>query len=632
MSRARLAWRSGTRRLAVSAAGVLVLALLTGVGQASATSTGFPATGTLPSATLDSVAVNGNTATLTWNDELNNEDGFVIYRRDPVSGILTNAGEISRDEPIPAQFRSVVPINSAVRTCFLVLNYLDVDAGYFEALSNQMCTGLEAPMVSLPVVVGNGIQINWADGSGTEAGFKVYRRSASSPYTWTSVGTLATADTAGRGGAYTMFDSSPVPTGSFQDQCYLVGAYEQSGGFESYAATTCVPHILPSGPVLSPARFPLQTMSESVDVRWADRSNNEIYFDVQKRNADDEWYNAYTVASRNTIGAGVDREQYMWTDTNTSQSGQCYRIVARNTNGGAGTTDEMCTVRPDQSRFPALIGGAAMQWSGFTNTDGGTGRLFNRNANAGLAPGDQTFGVNLNWLSGSVQWQFLAKGGTGSVLMMGQALAIRVPDGSYLKYGGQTWGVDVQLSDTPSYEWYVVGDSGDTSEDPHAGQKPQFGGDHALWNDRAHAYLVNGHQTFGIDLNWYTVNGSVDPPTPPPMPQRGVKTYRVHNCDWQGHSMHVWIRDATAGGGWVDKGSLAASSPGSCRAAGTDSITFMPANGHWYSVVATDNQRAGCPSHDPINLACKAMETGFLGDTSGLTVFDAIGVPRIIAA
>ncbi len=88
--------------------------------------------------------------------------------------------------------------------------------------------------------------------------------------------------------------------------------------------------------------------------------------------------------------------------------------------------------------------------------------------------------------------------------MRGQAVALRVWGGGWLKYGNETWGVDLVLSDTPSYEWYVVGGTPGI---------PIDNGPWALCNNAAHDYLVYGDQTWGVNLNWYQ---KTLPPPPAP--------------------------------------------------------------------------------------------------------------------
>jgi hypothetical protein len=135
------------------------------------------------------------------------------------------------------------------------------------------------------------------------------------------------------------------------------------------------------------------------------------------------------------------------------------------------------------------------QWWGLSSTNDGTGTLANRNRgnDRDLYHAGQTFGVDLDWKVGPTLWRVQARDG-GTQLTRGEPVALRVWGGGWLKYGHQTWGVDLQLSDTPSYEWYVLGGP--------SGAPLANGSYFALWSSTANGYLVNRHQTFGVDLDW----------------------------------------------------------------------------------------------------------------------------------
>jgi hypothetical protein len=75
--------------------------------------------------------------------------------------------------------------------------------------------------------------------------------------------------------------------------------------------------------------------------------------------------------------------------------------------------------------------------------------------------------------------------------MYGQAVALRVWGGGWVKYGHETWGVDLHLSNQPVYQSYVV--------DAPPGT-PIAGGQFPLWNSASHRYLVEQHQTWGVSL------------------------------------------------------------------------------------------------------------------------------------
>jgi hypothetical protein len=370
--------------------------------------------------------------------------------------------------------------------------------------------------------------------------------------------------------------------------------------------------------VLAPGTYPLQVTARTVTVRWYDRSTNELGFKVYRRDLSGNWQLVYQVPTRAMAGGG----DYSWVDTSTNLSGQCYMIAAYN-GWGSGDTGEECTVRPDPSRFPQNVASAAPQWRGLSDSNDGTGALIQGQDDSNLRYGDQTWGVNLVWGSSSL-WRVEAQGGPR--LMKGQAVALRVWGGGWLKYGTQTFGVDLQLSDTPVYEWYAIGQQFDASENAWAGTGLTYGG-FALWNSSAQAYLVRGYETWGIDLKWYRPSGSPSP-TPTPSPTHGVKTERVLNCSVQQQAVDVWIADQTAGGGFVDKGTVDAQyGSAGCPASGSVPLTFSPISGHNYVLVAVDRTLPACDGrNDPQEGACQKMYVQFVGDANGYTRTDIIDI------
>ncbi len=379
--------------------------------------------------------------------------------------------------------------------------------------------------------------------------------------------------------------------------------------------------VLQGGYVNAPGTYALQASASAVTVKWYDRSDNEQGFKVFRRDLSGNWQMVYQVATRDMAGSGTD---YTWVDTSTDLSGQCYVIAAYN-DTAVGYTKEECTVRPDPSRFPQAVGGAAPQWSGLSAINDGTGGLVNTNIEQNLQYGNQTFGVDLTW-GDSWLWRVEAQGGPH--LMKGQAVAIKVWGGGWLKYGHQTFGVDLQLSATPVYEWYAIGLQGDASESTWAGSNLEDGGTFALWNSSAQAYLVHGHQFWGIDLNWYRVGGGSPSPTPTPTTQHGVKTERVLNCSVDQHAVEVWIADQTVGGEFVDQGRVDQQyGSAGCPDSGSVPLTFSPLSGHQYLLVATDSSLPACGGiDDPQQDACRKMTVQFDGDVNGFTRTDIVDI------
>jgi hypothetical protein len=384
--------------------------------------------------------------------------------------------------------------------------------------------------------------------------------------------------------------------------------------------------------VNAPGLYDLQATASAVTVKWYDTSDNELGFKVFRRDGSGNWQVVYQVATRNMQGSGpgnvIGGTDYTWVDAGTNVSGQCYMIAAYN-NLNIEDTSEQCTVRPDPNRFPQAVGGAATQWSGLSNTNDGTGTLVNTNIEQHLLYGNQTWGVNLTYGDSSL-WRVEAQGGPH--LMKGQVVALKVWGGGWLKYGSQTFGVDLQLSATPVYEWYAIGLRHDPSERAYAGSSLTDGGTFALWNSSAQAYLVHGHQTWGISLNWYKVGGGS--PTPTPIPTHGVKTEQVLNCSVDQHAVEVFIADQTAGSGFVDKGTVNEQYGSSgCPAPGSVPFMFSPLSGHQYLLVATDKSLPACDGlDDPQEDACREMAVPFVGDVNGFTRTDIVDIGTQITA
>ncbi|HEX6685166.1 MAG TPA: VCBS repeat-containing protein [Candidatus Limnocylindrales bacterium] len=365
----------------------------------------------------------------------------------------------------------------------------------------------------------------------------------------------------------------------------------------------------------------------SITVNWFDRSNNERGFRVDKRNKQGNWQEVHRVPTRNMLGSGSTNEQYTWVDTSHDISGQCYRIGAYNETGVA-FTPEKCAVRPDPNEFPQHVPPAAKQWTGLSSANDGTGRLHNHNGEADVVYGDRDWGVNLVWADTSL-WRVQAQGGPN--LMKGQAVAIRVWGGGWLRKGHQTFGVDLVLDSNPSYEWYVLSESNShpTSGSTMSGDPLGQGGHFALWNSTAGEYLVHGSQTWGINLKWWSEAGS-EPPPPPPPPQTSIKTLRVINCSWPDeHTLQLWVKDLTAGSAWTHVGSVQPNwnDSGSCGPttfAGSPFNFNVPISGHYYELVAVDSDPDWCFLAEPnpnIAFNCVRMETApFLGSTTSSVV------------
>jgi hypothetical protein len=359
----------------------------------------------------------------------------------------------------------------------------------------------------------------------------------------------------------------------------------------------------------APSFWALTASPQNVTLGWKDQSTDEQKFVVMKRTQQGGWVAIYDVPTRNMASTGDD---YSYVDTGMLESGQCYMIVAVN-DRGTGYSKERCTVRPDPTQFPQSVPhGFLKQWSGLSRRNDGTGQLRNTMPDSGyLIHAHQTFGVDLNWSHDPALWKIEAQGGPN--LMYGQAVALRVWGGGWLKYEHETYGVNLVLSGTPSYEWHVVGETPGHPLDFH-----QF----ALWNSAANDYLVKAHETWGASLAWY--QDTLPPSTTPP-PPAGVKTFVATNCITGERPLEMWVQDVSAGTGWADMGRLDSQyADGGCPDTGQPFTFTPPQSGHTYAVRALDYSAEGC-SNDPTIGSCSKSDTTFVSDTNGQVLNDPIG-------
>jgi hypothetical protein len=83
--------------------------------------------------------------------------------------------------------------------------------------------------------------------------------------------------------------------------------------------------------------------------------------------------------------------------------------------------------------------------------------------------------------------------------MKGEAVALRVWGGGWLKFSSSVCCIDLELSDTPSYEWYILGG---VPGEPLNGS-PSGNTTFAIWNGVKKDYLQMLGREFGVDLAWH---------------------------------------------------------------------------------------------------------------------------------
>jgi len=162
----------------------------------------------------------------------------------------------------------------------------------------------------------------------------------------------------------------------------------------------------------------------------------------------------------------------------------------------------LMTARASAANIPA--GSAAVQSAAVDSTDpfqwdlsepGSMPQVnkpyfFTNRRNDGILGYQSRFlGINLGWVSrnGPGNWRFSrANAADTQPLHVGEAVALRNATGGYVYYGQRTWGINLNWSSTPRYEWTVS----------------KQGGLFALHNETIGDFVVYGRRPIGVNLCW----------------------------------------------------------------------------------------------------------------------------------
>ncbi|MFM2121338.1 MAG: hypothetical protein RL722_2806, partial [Pseudomonadota bacterium] len=212
----------------------------------------------------DNLAVSAATAssiTLSWNDNATNETRYDVYR----NGVLVRS--------VGANIASVVDTGLTASTTYTYQVF---------AVNLQGQTAsptLDARTLALPVspTIGTAsaaptrtVTLTWTDNSADESGFRILR-STTLAGTYTQVGTAPAGATSGT-------DTSASPNTQYFYKVVAVRGTELSAPSAAASLTTPAAPSSPGQPTLVAAPGGTQ-----VTVSWADRSSNELGFQVYRR-------------------------------------------------------------------------------------------------------------------------------------------------------------------------------------------------------------------------------------------------------------------------------------------------------------------------------------------------------------
>jgi hypothetical protein len=115
--------------------------------------------------------------------------------------------------------------------------------------------------------------------------------------------------------------------------------------------------------------------------------------------------------------------------------------------------------------------------------------LINKRNDGILGYQSRRLGINLGWVkrAGPGNWTFSrANGADKQPVREGEAVALRNATGGYVYYGKRRWGINLNWSSTPKYEWKVS----------------KSGNLFALRNEATRDFVVYGRRPIGVNLCW----------------------------------------------------------------------------------------------------------------------------------
>jgi len=294
---------------------------------ATATTPAPPPTIPVTPSSLTATAASASSINLQWADNSPDETGFKIERAPGTTGSFTQI------DTVGAGVTSYSNSGLTGSTTFQYRVRAYNTAGN-SAYTNTATATTPAPPPTIPVAPSgltataasaSGINLQWADNSSDETGFKIER----APGTSGSFTQLAIV-----GAGVTGYSNTGLTAATAY--CYRVFAYNAAGnsGFTNTACAT-TSDTVPA----APANLTATAVSPSrVDLQWADGSGNETSFKIERAPSAG---GAFTQIA--TVGAGVTSYSNSGL---TAATAYCYRVCAYNAVGNSGFSNTACATTP----------------------------------------------------------------------------------------------------------------------------------------------------------------------------------------------------------------------------------------------------------------------------------------------
>jgi len=289
-----------------------------------------PAPVTLPAAPtgLTATAASATWVNLSWADNSNNETGFHIQRATD-SGFSSGLATFT----VGANVTTYADTSAVASTIYYYRVTSYNSAG--DSASSGASATTPAPPVTIPAAptgltatAASATRVNlaWTDNSNNETGFHIQRATDSgftSGLTTFTVGANVT----------TYADTSVVASTIYY---YRVTSYNSAGDSSATSATATTPAPPVTIPVAPTGLTATAASASRVNLSWADNSNNEAGFHIQ-RATDSGFINGLTTF---TVGANVTT----YADTSVVASTiYYYRVTAYNSAGDSSATSATAT-------------------------------------------------------------------------------------------------------------------------------------------------------------------------------------------------------------------------------------------------------------------------------------------------
>ncbi|MGH7600708.1 MAG: fibronectin type III domain-containing protein, partial [bacterium] len=316
---------------------------------------------------LAATAVSNTRINLTWMDNSSNEGGFKIEIKAGATGTYAEIDTVGAN----VTTYSSTGLNGSTQYFYRVRAFnITGNSSYTDEANATTLPDPPAAPSDLQAAAVSNTQINltWTDNAANEEGFKIERK-LSSAAAYTQIAKVGANVT-----TYLSINLSPNTDYSYRVRAYSINGHS---GFSNVANATTLPN-----PPAAPGGLVATTASKNqIDLVWADTSNNEDGFKIERKLSSSATYTEIA-----TIGANVTSYSSKGLSPNTAYS---HRVRAYNTGGNSPYSNAAgATTLPNPPAAPSDLAATAvsnkridLSWQDKANTE--LGFIIERKTGAG---------------------------------------------------------------------------------------------------------------------------------------------------------------------------------------------------------------------------------------------------------